>query len=290
METQQELDYNRIAAAIQFFKEHYKLQPTLEDVAAHVHLSPFHFQRMFRNWAGVTPKQFLQYLTAEYAKDMLRSTRASLFDVAFETGLSGTGRLHDLLVKVEGMTPGEYKNGGGSLHINYSFADSPFGKILVASTSKGICHMAFVDKGEQQALDVLKAGLPNARYVQVVDLIQQQALFVFSQDWSRLEEVKLHLKGTRFQIKVWETLLKVPSGGFTTYGDLAANAGYPGASRAVGTAVGNNPVAMLIPCHRVIRSTGEIGGYHWGAIRKNAIIGWEASLKNTREQPRSPAH
>jgi len=277
METQQELDYNRIAAAIRFFKENYKSQPKLEDVAAHIHLSPFHFQRMFQNWAGVTPKQFLQYLTAEYAKTMLKTTRASLFDVAFEAGLSGTSRLHDLLVKVEGMTPGEYKNGGALLKINYSFADSPFGKLLVASTSKGICHMAFVDGEEQQALEALRAHLPNAQYLQMVDRVQQNALFVFSQDWSRLDEIKLHLKGTDFQIRIWETLLKVPTGGFTTYGDLAAHAGYTGASRATGTAVGHNPVAFLIPCHRVIKSNGEIGQYHWGTTRKNAIIGWEAA-------------
>lgn len=277
METQQELDYKRVASAISFFKEHYKSQPKLEEVAAHVHLSPFHFQKMFQNWAGVTPKQFLQYLTAAYAKDMLKNTRMSLFDAAYEAGLSGTSRLHDLFVKVEGMSPGEYKNGGEALQINYSFADSPFGEILVASTAKGVCHMSFVDKGHQESLDELKADFPNAAYLQMVDRIQQNALFVFTQDWSRLDEIKLHLKGTDFQIKVWETLLKVPSGGLTTYGDLAAKAGYTGASRAVGTAVGSNPVAFLIPCHRVIKSTGDIGQYHWGAMRKNVIIGWEAS-------------
>lgn len=280
METQQELDYKRIAAAISFLKDNFKSQPRLEDAAAHVHLSPFHFQRMFQQWAGVTPKQFLQYLSINYAKNILKGTGASLFDTAYETGLSGTGRLHDLFIKVEGMTPGEYKNGGEHLQINYSFADSPFGPILVASTHKGICHMAFVDQGNEEALHHLKSLFPNAHYTQLVDTIQQNALFIFGQDWKKLDQIKLHLKGTDFQLKVWETLLAIPVGGLTTYGDLAKKAGYIGASRAVGTAVGSNPVAFLIPCHRVIRSTGETGNYHWGVSRKNALIGWEAAQIN----------
>jgi AraC family transcriptional regulator of adaptative response/methylated-DNA-[protein]-cysteine methyltransferase len=280
MKAQQELDYNRIAEAIKFFRQNFKVQPSLDDVAKHVNLSPFHFQRMFLQWCGVTPKQFLQYLSAEHAKDILKKNGASLFDTAYETGLSGTGRLHDLFIKVEGMTPGEYKNGGASLVINYSFADTPFGKVIVASTYKGICYMAFVDEGEEKALELLKANFPNALYLQLVDRIQQNALFVFTQDWSRLDEIKLHLKGTDFQLKVWETLLTVPTGGLTTYARLAKQAGHEGASRAVGTSIGSNPVAFLIPCHRVIRSTGEIGQYHWGAERKGAIIGWEAALKN----------
>jgi AraC family transcriptional regulator of adaptative response/methylated-DNA-[protein]-cysteine methyltransferase len=281
METQQELDYKRVALAISYFKENYKSQPKLDDVAAHVNLSPFHFQRMFHNWAGVTPKQFLQYLSIEHAKEILKNTGASLFDTAYETGLSGTSRLHDLFIKIEGMTPGEFKNGGELLTINYAFADSPFGRVLVASTAKGICHMAFVDEGEEQAFQNLADVFPNAKYNQVVDKIQQNALFVFTQDWSKLDEIKLHLKGTDFQIKVWETLLRIPAGDLTTYSDLANRSGFTGASRAVGTAIGNNPVAYLIPCHRVIKSTGEIGQYHWGATRKNAIIGWEAALQAT---------
>ena len=279
METQQEVNYNRVAEAISFFKENFKAQPKLDEVAEHVHLSPFHFQRMFQQWAGVTPKQFLQYLSVEHAKEILKTTGASLFDAAFETGLSGTGRLHDLFIKVEGMTPGEYKNGGASLHINYTFADTPFGMVIVASTPKGICHMAFAYEGEEKALGQLKAIFPNARYDQIVDIVQQNALFVFTQDWSKLDEIKLHLKGTDFQIKVWETLLEVPAGALVSYSDLAKRSGHEGAPRAVGTAIGKNPVAFLIPCHRVIRATGEIGQYHWGATRKNAIIGWEAARK-----------
>ncbi|RYU92174.1 methylated-DNA--[protein]-cysteine S-methyltransferase [Mucilaginibacter terrigena] len=281
MKTQQELDYNRIARAISYFKENYKNQPSLDEVAEHVSLSPFHFQRMFKDWAGVTPKQFLQYLSIEHAKGILKHTGANLLDTAYETGLSGTSRLYDLFVKVEGMTPGEYKNGGAALNINYSFADTPFGKVIVASTHKGICHMAFTDDGEENAFGLLKQNFPNARYSQVVDLIQQNALYIFNQDWQHLDEIKLHLKGTDFQIKVWETLLKVPAGGLTSYAALANNAGSAKASRAVGSAVASNPVAFLIPCHRVIRSTGEVGQYHWGPARKNAMIGWEAALKES---------
>jgi AraC family transcriptional regulator of adaptative response/methylated-DNA-[protein]-cysteine methyltransferase len=280
MKSQQELDYNRIAQAISYFKENFKAQPKLEDVAEHVNLSPFHFQRMFKEWAGVTPKQFLQYLSIGHAKEMLKTPGSNLFETAFETGLSGTGRLYDLFIKVEGMTPGEYKNGGAALSINYSFADTPFGKVIVASTHKGICHMAFVDDGQGEALQQLKQKYPNATYTQLVDRAQQNALFIFTQDWRQLDEIKLHLKGTDFQIKVWETLLKVPAGRLTTYSALAQQAGSAKASRAVGSAVGSNPVAFLIPCHRVIRSTGDIGQYHWGATRKNAIIGWEAALKD----------
>jgi AraC family transcriptional regulator of adaptative response/methylated-DNA-[protein]-cysteine methyltransferase len=283
MKTQQEIDYTRIADAIGFFRENFKAQPKLDEVAEHVNLSPFHFQRMFKDWAGVTPKQFLQYLSVEHAKEILKHEDANVFNTALETGLSGGGRLHDLFIKVEGMTPGEYRNGGAMLQINYSFADTPFGKVIVASTGKGICHMAFVDDGEEKALEQLKISFPNAGYNQLVDRIQQNALFIFTQDWSRLDEIKLHLKGTDFQIKVWETLLKVPAGGLTTYASLAKKSGSENAYRAVGSAVGSNPVAFLIPCHRVIKSTGEIGQYHWGSTRKNAIIGWEAALKERVE-------
>jgi AraC family transcriptional regulator of adaptative response/methylated-DNA-[protein]-cysteine methyltransferase len=277
METQNEIDYKRIAEAIAFLKLNYKNQPTLEEAAAHVNISPFHFQRMFKDWAGVTPKQFLQYLSVEHAKSILKDKQASLFDTAYETGLSGTGRLHDLFIKVEGMTPGEYKNGGEQLHINYSFAESPFGTMLVASTAKGICYMAFADEDDNEAFEKLKQHFPNATYHRLLDLTQQNALFIFNQDWSKLNEIKLHLKGTAFQIKVWETLLKIPMGGLSTYAGIAADINNAKASRAVGSAVADNPVAFLIPCHRVIKSTGETGQYHWGSQRKSAMIGWEAS-------------
>lgn len=277
MKQQQELNYERIAAAIRFIKENRQEQPRLETIAGHVHMSPAHFQRMFQEWAGISPKSFLQYLNVEYAKRILKQTHASLFDTACEVGLSGTGRLHDLFVNIEGMTPGEYKNGGQALRINYSFAETPFGRVMVASTDKGICHLAFVDEGEEEALGSLKQLFPNAAYTQCLDRKQEDALSVFNRDWSKPDEIKLHLKGTSFQLKVWETLLKIPAGGLTTYADLATKSGHEGACRAVGTAIGRNPVAFLIPCHRVIKATGDIGNYHWGEVRKEAIIGWEAA-------------
>jgi AraC family transcriptional regulator of adaptative response/methylated-DNA-[protein]-cysteine methyltransferase len=289
METQNELDYKRIALAIDFLRLNYKRQPTLEEAAAHVSLSPFHFQRMFKDWAGVTPKQFLQYLSIEHAKSILKDQQATLFDTAYQTGLSGTGRLHDLFIKVEGMTPGEYKNGGAQLHINYSFAQTPFGTILVAATPKGVCYIAFADDSQEEALMKLQSRFPLATYHQLLDQLQQDALFIFTKDWNHLGEIKLHLKGTAFQLKVWETLLKVPMGGLTTYARLAGSLNNPNACRAVGTAVGDNPVAFLIPCHRVIRSTGEIGQYHWGSGRKNAMIGWEASKADTARLTDVPA-
>lgn len=280
MTTQQALNYNRIAQAISYIQQNFKQQPDLDAVAEKVHLSPHHFQRLFTDWAGVSPKKFLQYISLEHAKSILKEQQATLFDAAYETGLSGTGRLHDLFVNIEGMTPGEYKNGGESLAINYSFAETPFGPILVASTPKGICHMAFADD-EQQALAVLQQSFPNAAYRQMVDLLQQNALYIFTHKWQKLKEVKLHLKGTAFQLKVWETLLKIPMGQLTTYGQIAGEIKQPGASRAVGTAIGSNPVAFLIPCHRVIQSTGLFGGYMWGPTRKTALIGWEAAKTNT---------
>ena len=282
MSEQQKLNYERIAAAIRFIEENRQEQPKLEAVAEHVNMSPFHFQRIFQEWAGITPKHFLQYLNVEYAKYILQKTHASLLDTAYEVGLSGTGRLHDLFVNIEGMTPGEYKNGGESLSINYSFAESPFGEIFVASTSKGVCCMEFADNHEI-AFNSLLQKFPNAKFSQIVDKIQQNALFIFTQDWSKLKEIKLHLKGTDFQLKVWDALLKIPMGGLTTYGDIATEINNPKACRAVGTAIGENPVAFLIPCHRVIRSSGALGNYHWGEIRKTANIGWEAAKCGIKE-------
>lgn len=276
MNEHKQINYQRIAEAIEYIKTNFKEQPNLGEVAEKVHLSPFHFQRLFSEWAGTTPKKFLQYISIEHAKKLLTDQQATLFDTAFETGLSGTGRLHDLFVNIEGMTPAEYKNGGKNLFVNYSFAESPFGNLIVASTQKGVCYMAFNDD-EANALNDLKQKFPNAIFQRKLDLIQQNALFIFQNDWSKLSEIKLHLKGTDFQLKVWETLLKIPMGQLSTYGNIAEQIGNANASRAVGTAIGSNPVAFLIPCHRVIQSSGNIGGYMWGNTRKTAIIGWESA-------------
>ena len=284
MKEQEKINYDRIAEAIDYIRENFRTQPGLDEIAGKIHLSPYHFQRLFTDWAGVSPKKFLQYISVEHAKAILKQERATVFDAAIETGLSGTGRLHDLFISIEGMTPGEFRQGGADLEINYSFAESPFGDILVASTAKGICYMAFVEKQagdhsdpETSALSELRSHFPNARLHQITDLIQQNALYIFTKDWSQLQQIRLHLKGTDFQLKVWEALLKIPMGGLSTYKGIAGQLGNPNASRAVGSAVGDNPVAFIIPCHRVIQSEGSFGQYHWGTTRKTAMIGWEAA-------------
>ena len=274
METQETVNYQRIARAIEYINQHFRRQPSLSEVADHVHVSPFHFQRLFTDWAGTTPKKFLQYISLEHAKQILRRD-ATLFDATMETGLSAPSRLHDLFVKIEGMTPAEYKNGGRNLTIHYSFAESPFGNLIVASTTKGVCHMAFGDD-QKMALDDLVGKFPNATFQQRVDQLQEAALGIFRKDWTGLSTVKLHLKGTDFQLKVWECLLKIPMGRLSTYSEIAKRIGHEKAGRAVGTAIGSNPVAFLIPCHRVIQSSGALGGYRWGLTRKSAMIGWES--------------
>jgi AraC family transcriptional regulator, regulatory protein of adaptative response / methylated-DNA-[protein]-cysteine methyltransferase len=272
-------DYQRIEQAIRFIRENFQDQPDLDEIARQIHLSPFHFQRLFKDWAGVSPKKFLQFTSIEYAKQLLQEQK-TLATVSFETGLSGTSRLHDLFIQIEGMTPGEYQHGGKNLHIYYSHAETVFGNILIASTEKGICHISFVQ--ENSDLSDLKNRFPAAMLEQKTDLHQQGALKMFRDDWSDLDKIKLHLKGTPFQIKVWNALLQIPMGSLKSYLEIANEIGDAKASRAVGTAIGNNPIAYLIPCHRVITSAGNLGGYHWGIDRKSAIIGWEAAKGSIR--------
>jgi AraC family transcriptional regulator of adaptative response/methylated-DNA-[protein]-cysteine methyltransferase len=269
-------DFQRIEQAIRFIRENFREQPDLDEIAGQVYLSPFHFQRLFKEWAGVSPKKFLQFTSIEYAKQLLHEQN-TLAAVSFETGLSGTSRLHDLFIRIEGMTPGEYQQGGKNLHINYSRAETIFGDILIASTDKGICHISFIQENHLSPESEIVSRFPAAAFEQKTDLLQQQALKFFRDDWSDLNLVKLHLKGTAFQIKVWNALLHIPSGSLKSYLNIANEIGDVNASRAVGTAIGNNPIAFLIPCHRVITSSGNLGGYHWGIDRKSAMIGWEAS-------------
>ncbi|QQV03798.1 MULTISPECIES: bifunctional helix-turn-helix domain-containing protein/methylated-DNA--[protein]-cysteine S-methyltransferase [Chryseobacterium] len=276
MSVQDQIDYQRIAKAIEYILSNFKLQPNLDEMAEKVNLSPAHFQKIFTDWAGTSPKKFLQFISLEHAKSLLKEEKATLFDAALETGLSSTSRLHDLFVKIEGMSPAEYKHGGKNLNINYSFSESPFGEVLTASTEKGICCMAFTENKENALRDLVNK-FPNASFFETIDEFQTSALSIFHKDWTELNTIKLHLKGTDFQLKVWESLLTIPLGKLSTYGKLAEKIGSAKASRAVGTAIGSNPVAFLIPCHRVIQSTGKIGGYMWGSDRKQMMIGWESA-------------
>ena len=280
------MDYNfeRIAEAIRYIESNRKRQPSLEDVARHVCLSPFHFQRMFTAWAGISPKRFLEYLNVEYAKRILAQSRLSLLTAANEVGLSSTSRLYDLFVHIEGMTPGEYQRGGAGLSLRYVLAYSPFGQTIIASTAKGISYIAFADKGKEEAVATLQRAFPLATLSEQADEHNSRAAGVFRLDCGNVGEVRLHLRGTNFQITVWESLVRVPAGRLTTYSQLAQAVDSPKAVRAVGSAVAGNPVALLIPCHRVIRSTGGFGNYHWRHERKAAIIGWEAAHCGAKEE------
>jgi AraC family transcriptional regulator of adaptative response/methylated-DNA-[protein]-cysteine methyltransferase len=277
MNTEKAFNYHIVAKAIGYLVDNFKKQPSLEQIAEYVNLSPFHFQKIFTDWAGVSPKKFAQYLNVNYAKQLLnKNESANLFNTALETGLSGTGRLYDLFIKIEGMTPGEYKNGGQQLHINYSFASCYFGEVLIASTKKGICYLAFFED-KNSALELLKNSFPKANFEEHLDDLQQSVIWVLQNDFAAPQSIKLHLKGTDFQLKVWEALLNIPFGDLSTYGTIAQQINSPSAARAVGTAIGSNPVALIIPCHRVIQNSGKLGGYMWGLSRKKAILGWEAA-------------
>ena len=280
MSVQNNIDFNRIADAIDIIKNNFTTQLSLEEIAKKINVSPSHFQKMFTEWAGVSPKKFTQYITIGHAKKMLGNTKqnetATLFETAVETGLSGTGRLHDLFINIEGMTPGEFKNGGENLTIHYSFTFTVFGNIIVASTLKGICHIAFIEDQEIGIQHLFKC-FPKANFIYSEEEIHLQVKNIFSDNHNNIGKLKLHLKGTPFQLKVWEALLKIPMGKLSTYGNIAQAVNSPKAARAVGSAIGDNPVAYLIPCHRIIRATGLFGEYMWGAKRKTAMIGWEAA-------------
>jgi len=274
MSEQDAINYSRVACAIDYMKANFKNQPNLDDVARHVHLSPFHFQRLFKEWAGVSPKKFLQIISISHARRLLQKEQSTLFDTAVEIGLSGSGRLHDLFISIEAMTPADFKYGGRNLTITWSTFSSIFGGGIIASTAKGICYMAF-ESTPENAIGGLLSRYPNATHIEGYVQQHDTALALFNNDWTRLDTIKLHVSGTDFQLKVWEALLTIPMGNLSTYGSVARQIGADRASRAVGTAIGCNPVAFLIPCHRVIQESGALGGYMWGETRKSALIGWE---------------
>jgi AraC family transcriptional regulator of adaptative response/methylated-DNA-[protein]-cysteine methyltransferase len=269
-------DYHLVEQALAYLEKHYQEQPSLAEIAASAGLSEYHFQRLFTHWVGISPKRFLQFLTKEHAKQMLERS-ASLLDVAYQTGLSGPGRLHDLFVNCEAVTPGEYKNQGQGLTITYAFQPTPFGECLLAKTDRGICSLTFVKAGERlEALDALRNRWSQAEFRQDTAVIAPLVRQIFPLA-RRLERapINLYLCGTNFQIKVWEALLRVPPGNVVSYENIAVSIGMPRAVRAVGRAVAANPIAVIIPCHRVIRKMGVFGDYHWGSARKKAILGWE---------------
>ena len=274
-------DYERVASVIRFLDRHHSEQPDLAALAQEAGLSAFHFHRLFSSWAGVTPKDFLQCLTLERVKSLLRAG-VSVLDAALDAGLSGPGRLHDLCVTLEAASPGEMKSGGGAIEIVYGVAKTPFGEALLAETARGICHLSFVDSAEAHtAVSRLRADWPRASFSRNDARAAELSSRIFQRPGDRHASGRVNLRafvrGTPFQLKVWRALLRIPEGKLTTYGRLAAAIELPGASRAVGTAVGANPLAFIIPCHRVIRETGVLGNYRWDPIRKQAMIGWEAA-------------
>jgi AraC family transcriptional regulator, regulatory protein of adaptative response / methylated-DNA-[protein]-cysteine methyltransferase len=271
-------DYQRIAKAMDYIQNHYQNQPDLEDVASFIGLSPAHFQKMFSEWAGVSPKKFLQFTTLQHSKEQLKQHK-TLEETAYQVGLSGTSRLHDLFVNIEGMTPATYKLKGKDLEISYGVHPSPFGEVLIATTERGICKISFMESIEiepvEDTLAELKEEWGNAQITHEPDKTAIIAQQIFES--KTINPLKVLLKGTPFQLKVWEALLKIPSGCLVSYSHISQNIEMPTAMRAVGTAIGQNPIAYLIPCHRVIKQSGILGKYRWGDIRKQTMIAWEAS-------------
>ena len=273
-------DYDRIARAIAYLDEHRTEQPTLAEAARAVHLSEHHFQRLFRRWAGISPKRFLQFLTVQHARELLDQGLPTM-EVAWASGLSGSARLHDLVVSADGVTPGEYRARGEGLSLHHGMGETPFGRAFLAIGPRGICELHFAAAGERAELVAHTAARwPEARLVRDDARIAAELARIFA-DWPHAisRQSLLHLRGSNFQLKVWEALLRLPLGHLTRYGDLAGVLGQASASRAVGQAIGANCVALLIPCHRVIRADGRFGDYRWGRPRKQAILGWEAGVE-----------
>jgi AraC family transcriptional regulator, regulatory protein of adaptative response / methylated-DNA-[protein]-cysteine methyltransferase len=273
--TQLSDDYSRIEQVIYYLEKNASRQPSLREAAESIHLSEYHFQRLFTRWVGISPKRFLQFITKENAKDLLgRST--SILEAAYQVGLSSPGRLHDLFITWEAVTPGEFKLRGAGLTIHYGFHPTPFGEVLLGATERGICHLSFVmSTGRAGALKALQASWPGSNLVEKPMLTQPAVERVFRWSARETSPLQIYLSGSNFQLKVWEALLRIPPGNVVSYRDIADYLGEPKASRAVGNALARNPVAVLIPCHRVIHSLGEFGNYHYGEARKVALLGWE---------------
>ena len=270
-------DYQRIAQAIEFINANAKQQPSLENIAAHLHLSPFHFQRLFSQWAGVAPKKYLQILTVDRAKQLLAQSKP-LAEVSDSVGLSGSSRLHDHFVQLEAASPGEFKAGGAGMEIRYSVIGGPFGDAFIAVTPRGICKLSFLSNNniEQQIVD-LNAQWPAAKLVNQASETTRMVEALFAGKQTINGPLSLYVKGTNFQINVWRALLQIEPGCINSYAQVAEAVGKPRAYRAVGTAIGSNQVAFFIPCHRVLQQSGSIGGYHWGTTRKHAIHAWESA-------------
>lgn len=264
--------YQTIEKAIQFIRQRLEDQPSLDEISSHVGLSPFHFQRVFSEWAGISPKKFIKFASLSKAKHLLSHKRTGTEATAFEVGLSGSSRLHDLFITIEGMTPGEYSLGGKGLSIEYSFVETLFGRAIVANTSKGICFLMFCEDDED-AWNCLNGAYPNADFRNISNSLHKDAEEAIND--SETHHLKLHVKGTDFQLKVWQALLNIEQGKVKSYGEMAADIHQKKASRAVGTAIGSNTIAYLIPCHRVIQAGGEIGNYRWGSNRKIAMLAYE---------------
>jgi AraC family transcriptional regulator of adaptative response/methylated-DNA-[protein]-cysteine methyltransferase len=270
-------DYDHVRRALVYITKHWREQPELDLVADHVGISTSHLNAVFRRWAGLSPKAFLQAITLDHARALLRQS-ASVLDTSLEVGLSGPGRLHDLFVTHEGMSPGEWKSRGRGLLLRYGYHPSPFGEALVVATDRGLAGVGFVDDGDRAgALADMTRRWPQAHFIEDDAATGALALRAFSPaQWRADEPLRVVLIGTDFEIRVWQTLLRIPLGSATTYSDIAASIGKPTASRAVGAAVGRNPVSFVVPCHRVLGRSGALTGYHWGITRKQAMLGWEA--------------
>ena len=267
--------YDQVARAIDYLYEHFREQPSLDEVAAQVNMSAFHFQRVFTEWAGISPKRFLQYLTTDYLKNKLGNFN-NLLDAADDAGLSGQSRVYDLFVTLEAVTPQEYKEKGSGIGIDYGFHQTPFGECIIGVTDRGVCHLSFLADGNRnEAVAGLEMAWENAQLRQNDGLTEKTASIIFDKQPSADQKLNILVKGTNFQVKVWNALLQIPMGSVSTYQSIAAGIGQPKALQAVGSAVGANPVAYLIPCHRVIRKNLVIGEYHWGPERKKAMLGWE---------------